>query len=127
MSKEIINSDKAPKAIGPYSQAIKAGGFVFVSGQIPIDPATGEVVHWTVADETKIILENIQHVLEAAGLTMKDIVKTTIYLTDMEDFGKMNEAYAAFFESEPPARATIQVVELPKRARLEIEAIAYAG
>jgi 2-iminobutanoate/2-iminopropanoate deaminase len=127
MQKKIIETLAAPKAIGPYSQAIQAGGFVFVSGQIPLDPATGDLVSGSVDEETARVLDNIRAILEAAGLGMGDVVKTTVYLADLGDFARVNEVYSRYFESEPPARATVQVAALPRGARVEIEAIAAAG
>ena len=127
MQKKIIETLAAPKAIGPYSQAIQAGGFVFVSGQIPLDPATGDLVSGSVEEETARVLDNIRAILEAAGLGMGDVVKTTVYLADLGDFARVNKVYGRYFESEPPARATVQVAALPRGARVEIEAIAAAG
>jgi len=127
MPKKSIETLAAPKAIGPYSQAIQAGGFVFVSGQIPLDPATGDLVSGSVEEETARVLDNIRAILEAAGLGMGDVVKTTVYLADLGDFARVNKVYGRYFESEPPARATVQVAALPRGARVEIEAIAAAG
>jgi 2-iminobutanoate/2-iminopropanoate deaminase len=127
MLKKIIETSAAPRAIGPYSQAIQAGGFVFISGQIPLDPATGDLVSGSVEEETARVLDNIRAILEAAGLGMGDVVKTTVYLTDLGDFGRVNEVYSRYFESQPPARATVQVAALPRGVRVEIEAIAAAG
>lgn len=117
-------SNDAPKAIGPYSQAIEANGFVFLSGQVPLDPKTGELVKATVAVETDRVLDNLAAVLAAAGCSFADVVKTTIYLTDLGDFTVVNETYAKRFSGSPPARATVQVAALPKGARVEIDAIA---
>lgn len=119
-----VNSLSAPSAIGPYSQAIDAGGFVFLSGQIPLDPKTGELVKGDIALETDRALDNLGAVLEAAGCSFADVVKTTIYLTDLGDFQAVNNAYGKRFTSSPPARATVQVSALPKGARVEIDAIA---
>ncbi len=119
-----IASDGAPKAIGPYSQAVEAGGFVFLSGQIALDPVTGKVVEGDIKAQTERVLKNLQAVLEAAGLTMADVAKVTVYLTDLGDFAAMNEVYATFFTKDPPARATVQVAALPKAVRIEIDAIA---
>ena len=124
--REIVRSPKAPAPIGPYSQAVRAGGFVFVSGQISIDPATGEAVCDDVASQTRRALENLRTILEAAGSGLERVVKTTIYLKDMGDFGKVNESYAAYFRVDPPARATVQAAALPKGAAVEIDAIALA-
>ena len=122
--KQIIQTDRAPQAIGPYSQAIKASGFVFASGQIPIDPATGQFVAGGIAEQTEQVMKNVAAVLEAAGSGLDRIVKTTVFLADMEEFAAMNEVYAKFFTSEPPARATVQAAGLPRDARVEIEVIA---
>ena len=122
--KEIIATDRAPRAIGPYSQAVRAGGFVFASGQIPIDPATGEFVGGGVAEQTDQVLRNVSAVLEAAGTGLDRVVKTTVFLADMNDFIAMNEVYGRFFGEQPPARATVQAARLPRDAKVEIEAIA---
>lgn len=127
MRKEIISTDKAPKAIGPYSQGIKAGGFIFVSGQIPLEPETGIVVTGDIDVQTERVLKNIAGVLEAAGSSLEGVVKTTVYLKDMADFPKFNECYAGFFPVNPPARATVEVSRLPKDVRVEIDAVAVAG
>jgi 2-iminobutanoate/2-iminopropanoate deaminase len=124
--KEIISTENAPGAIGPYSQAIKAGGLVFCSGQIPIDPATGEFVSTEVSEQTEQVLKNLSEVLRAAGSDLGSVVKTTVFLADMEDFAEMNEVYARFFSDNKPARATVQAARLPKDARVEIECIALA-
>jgi len=126
ITKEIISTDKAPGAIGPYSQAIKVGDFVFCSGQIPIDPATGEFVSQDVAEQTKQVLKNLSAVLEAAGSGLGNVVKTTVFLADMSDFVVMNDVYAEFFSENKPARATVQAARLPRDARVEIECIATA-
>jgi 2-iminobutanoate/2-iminopropanoate deaminase len=125
--KDIVTTDRAPRAIGPYSQAVRAGDLVFASGQIPIDPATGEFVAGGVAEQTEQVLRNLTAVFEAAGLGMNQIVKTTVFLADMDDFTAMNEVYGRFFSVEPPARATVQAARLPRDARVEIEAIAVIG
>ena len=122
--RERIQTENAPAAIGPYSQAIKAGGFVFVSGQIPIDPQTGEFVAGGVAEQTKQVLKNLAAVLEAAGSGLDRVVKTTVFLADMKEFPGMNEVYATFFSAPPPARATVAAAGLPRDARVEIEAVA---
>lgn len=122
--KEIISTENAPGAIGPYSQAIKTGGFVFCSGQIPIDPATGEFVAGGVAEQTEQVLKNLSAVLEAAGADLNHVVKTTVFVADMNDFVAMNEVYARFFSENKPARATVQAARLPRDARVEIECIA---
>lgn len=122
--KEIIATEKAPGAIGPYSQAVKVGNMVFCSGQIPIDVATGEFVSDDVAEQTTQVLKNLSAVLEAAGTSLNNVVKTTVFLADMNDFAAMNEIYAEFFSENKPARATVQAARLPKDARVEIECIA---
>lgn len=122
--KEIISTDKAPGAIGPYSQAIKAGGMLFCSGQIPIDPATGEFVSGGVAEQTEQVFKNLVAVLEAGGTGLDGVVKTTVFLADMGDFAAMNDVYAKYFDSNKPARATVQAARLPRDAKVEIECIA---
>ena len=122
--KDIIATDSAPRAIGPYSQGVRVGNFVFASGQIPIDPATGEFVPGGIAEQTEQVLRNLTAVFEAAGVGMHEVIKTTVFLANMDDFTAMNEVYGRFFAEEPPARATIQAARLPRDARVEIEAIA---
>ncbi|MCI9037564.1 MAG: RidA family protein [Oscillospiraceae bacterium] len=122
--KKIIATTAAPAAIGPYSQGIDGGSVVITSGQLPIDPATGAFAEGGVAGQTRQSLENVKAVLAGAGLTMENIVKTTVFLKDMNDFAAMNEVYATFFPSEPPARSAVEVARLPKDALVEIEAIA---
>lgn len=122
--KEIIATENAPGAIGPYSQAVKTGNLVFCSGQIPIDPATGEFVSNDVAEQTEQVLRNLSAVLAAAGTNLNNVVKTTVFLADMNDFTAMNEVYSKFFSENKPARATVQAARLPKDARVEIECIA---
>ena len=124
--REIISTDKAPGAIGPYSQAIKTGGMVFCSGQIPIDPATGEFVSNDVVEQTEQVLKNLSAVLDAAGTSLGNVVKTTVFLADMGDFAAMNEVYGRYFNENKPARATVQAARLPKDARVEIDCIATA-
>lgn len=124
--KKVLATTKAPAAIGPYSQAIRADKFVFVSGQLPIDPATGEFAGDDIAAQTRQSLTNIQNILASEGLTMANVVKTTVLLKNISDFGAMNEVYASFFEIDCPARAAFEVAALPKAALVEIEAIAYA-
>ena len=119
-----IQTDNAPAAIGPYSQAIKANGFVYVSGQIPIDPQTGEFVAGGIAEQTARVLKNLTAVLEAAGSSLEQVVKTTVFLADMKEFAGMNEVYAGFFPIPPPARSTVAAAGLPRDARVEIEAVA---
>ncbi|HEV7745138.1 MAG TPA: RidA family protein [Pyrinomonadaceae bacterium] len=125
--KEIIQTEHAPNAIGPYSQAVKANGLIFASGQIPIDPQTGQFVPGGVAEQTEQVLKNLAAVLEAAGSGLDRIVKTTVFLADMQEFAAMNEVYARFFKESPPARATVEAAGLPRAARVEIEAIALAA
>ena len=125
MVKEIISTDKAPAAIGPYSQGTKAGNFVFVSGQIPFDPAAGKMVDGPIKDQTKQCLENVKAVLEAAGAKLDHVLKCTVFLKDMNTFGEMNEVYATFFKDNPPARAAVEVSALPKGALIEIEGVLH--
>jgi len=125
--KEIIATGDAPQAIGPYSQAIRAGNMVFASGQIPLDPATKEFVAGGIAEQTEQVLKNLKAVFAAAGVEMDQIVKTTVFLADMNDFTAMNEVYGKYFAENPPARATVQAARLPKDAKVEIEAIAVTG
>lgn len=122
--KKIINSNDAPKAIGPYSQAIEDGGFVFTSGVLPIDPVTGEIFSGDVRVQTELILHNLENILKETGCTLKHVVKTTVFMTDLTKFAEMNAVYESFFKENPPARSTIQVVALPKGSAVEIEAIA---
>ncbi len=122
--KTVIHSDQAPKAIGPYSQAIKVNGFIFCAGQTPIDPATGDLVAGGVTEQTHRVLQNLQHVLKAAGSDLSKIVKTTVFLQSMNDFATMNGVYATYFPSNPPARSTVEVAKLPKSCLVEIECIA---
>lgn len=124
MKKRVIHTNKAPKAIGPYSQAIQAGNFLFLSGQIPIDPASGEVLRGDIREQARRVLENLKGVLESQHLGMEDVVKVTIFLKDMGNFGQLNEVYATYFPSSPPARSTVEVGRLPREAEVEIEAIA---
>jgi len=119
-----IQTDRAPAAIGPYSQAITAGGFVFASGQIPIDPLTGEFVAGGISEQTERVLRNLAAVLDAAGSGLDKVVKTTVFLADMKEFAAMNEVYGRFFTGVPPARATVAAAGLPRDARVEIEAVA---
>jgi len=120
-----ISTPNAPGAIGPYSQALEAGDFLFLSGQIPIDPATGQVIEGGIAEQTHQVLKNIGAVLTAAGSSYAQVVKTTVYLQDMADFSAMNEIYGGYFASPAPARATIQAAALPRNVRVEIDAVAY--
>lgn len=123
MAKNVISTTNAPAAIGPYSQAIEVNGFLYASGQIPINPATGEIVEGIEA-QTKQALTNVKGIVEAAGLTMSDIVKTSVFIKDMNDFGKINEIYATFFEEPYPARSCVEVARLPKDVLIEVEIIA---
>ena len=122
--KQIISTQNAPAAIGPYSQAIRAGDLLFVSGQIPVDPATGEVVEPTIQVQAKRSLDNVKAVLEAAGASLDNVVKTTVFLKSMDDFVEMNRVYQSFFQADCPARSAVQVAKLPKDVLVEIEAIA---
>jgi 2-iminobutanoate/2-iminopropanoate deaminase len=126
MKRDIISTDKAPRAIGPYSQAIKCEckGFVFCSGQIPIDPLTGDVIKGGISEQTRQVLENLKAVLKEAGLEFDNVVKTTVFLDSMDDFLSMNEIYEHYFTSDPPARAAFEVACLPKNVKVEIEAVA---
>lgn len=124
MTRQVISSPNAPAAIGPYSQAVVSGDWLFLSGQIPLDPATGELVSGDIEVETRRVLDNLSFVLQAAGASFADLVKTTIYLTNLGDFAAVNRVYAERFGDSPPARATVQVAALPKGARVEIDGIA---
>jgi 2-iminobutanoate/2-iminopropanoate deaminase len=124
MKPEVIATDKAPKAIGPYSQAIKVGRTLYLAGQIPIDPTTNQVVVGTVEQETTLVLNNLKAVLEANGMTMANVVSTTVFMQDLNEFPKMNTVYGTYFRSAPPARATVQVARLPRDVKVEISAIA---
>lgn len=121
---QIVSTPSAPAAIGPYSQAVKAGGMLFISGQIPLDPTTGELVTGDVAAQTRRVMENLNGILTAAGLSMARVVKTTIFLTDLNAFATVNAVYGEYFPSAPPARATVEVSRLPRGAAVEIEAVA---
>jgi 2-iminobutanoate/2-iminopropanoate deaminase len=123
-SRYAVRTADAPQAIGPYSQAIVAGGMVFCSGQIPIDPASGGISDRDIATQTRRVLTNLEAVLSTAGTSLRDVVRTTVYLADMNDFAAMNEVYAAFFSDPAPARSTVQAARLPRDARVEIDAIA---
>jgi len=126
MANQVILTSKAPAPVGPYSQAIRAGNLIFVSGQLPIDPATGVMANG-IADQTRATLRNVQSVLEAAGATLADVVKTTVFMKDLAEFPAMNQVFATFFTEQPPARATVEVARLPKDARVEIDAIAVSS
>jgi len=124
MNKKIIKTDRAPAAIGPYEQAIGVGGFLFTSGQIALDPATGNFLEGSIEEETERVIQNLEGILTEAGLTLKDVVKTTVYLTDLGHFGRVNKVYEKFFGESKPARACVQVAALPKGAQVEIDAVA---
>jgi len=124
LKKEIILTDLAPKPIGPYSQAVKSGGFLFCSGQVPLDPVSGAVVGATAEEQTKQVMKNCEAVLQAAGRAFRDVVKTTIFLKSMDDFPKVNEVYGAYFPDSPPARSTVEVARLPKNVLVEVELLA---
>jgi 2-iminobutanoate/2-iminopropanoate deaminase len=126
MTKQVIRTDSAPAAVGPYSQGVRSGELLFLSGQIPLN-REGQLVARGIEAQTRQVMENLAAILAAAGARLDDVVKTTIYLTDLADFAAMNEVYGSYFESEPPARATVQVVGLPKGVCVEIEAIARLG
>ncbi len=125
--KDRVQTDNAPKAIGPYSQAIKSNGFVFASGQIPLDPATMQIVEGGIREQTERVMNNLGAVLQAAGSSLERVVKTTVYLADLTDFGEMNEVYGGFFKEIPPARSTVEVARLPRDVRVEIDVIALDG
>ena len=124
--RDVISTNNAPQAIGPYSQAIRAGGFVFTSGQIPIDPATQQLIAGDVAAQTERVLKNLAAILEAAGSSMEKVVRCTVFLKNMGEFAAMNEVYGRYFKQEPPARSTVEVARLPKDVLVEIDAIALA-
>ena len=125
--RQIVSTNQAPKAIGPYSQAVISNGWIFLSGQIPLDPATGQVVDGDIAAQTIRVFENLKAVLEAAGSSFDRVVKTTVYLADMREFARMNEVYATYFTSNFPARATVEAARLPRDVRVEIDCIAEVG
>ncbi|MBX9878370.1 MAG: RidA family protein [Candidatus Obscuribacterales bacterium] len=124
---QLVSTESAPKAIGPYSQAIKANGMVFVSGQIPLDPASGQLISGSIATQVKQVIANLSAILKASGSDLSKVVKTTVYLKDMKDFDEMNQTYAEYFTETKPARATIQAAGLPKNVAVEIDAIALAN
>ena len=126
MRREAVRTDRAPKAIGPYEQALKLDGWVFTSGQIPLDPQTGVMVEGGIGAQTRQVLENLRRVLEAAGTSMSRVVKATVYMTNLSDFQKMNEVYAEYFPQEKPVRSTVGVASLPRGALVEIDLIAQA-
>jgi 2-iminobutanoate/2-iminopropanoate deaminase len=121
--KEIVSTDKAPKAIGPYSQAVKANGFIFTAGQIALDPATGQIIEGDVAQQTVRVLENLKAIVEAAGSSLDRAVKATVYVKDMNDFAAMNEVYGRYFSTNPPARSTVEAARLPRDVRVEIDLV----
>ncbi|SHM27275.1 2-iminobutanoate/2-iminopropanoate deaminase [Caldanaerovirga acetigignens] len=123
--KKVIKTDMAPKAIGPYSQAIMVGDFLFASGQIAINPVTGEIVEGGIEAQTRQVMENVKNILQAAGMDFSNVVKTTVFITNMDNFGKVNEIYAAYFGENPPARSCVEVSRLPKGALIEVEVIAH--
>jgi 2-iminobutanoate/2-iminopropanoate deaminase len=124
--KEIVTTDRGPKPIGPYSQAVKTSGFLFLSGQVALDPKTGDLTGTDVRQQTERVMENIKGILEAAGSNLHHVIKTTVFLKDMNDFPAMNEVYGRYFSAAPPARSTVQVARLPKDALVEIEVVAAA-
>jgi 2-iminobutanoate/2-iminopropanoate deaminase len=126
MPKKIIKTDQAPAAIGPYEQGICIGDFLFTSGQIALDPKTGNFLEGTIEEETELVIKNIEAILTAAGLTLKEVVKCTVYLTDLGQFGRVNQVYERFFGESKPARACVQVAALPKGAKIEMDAIAVS-
>ncbi len=127
MERQIISTTEAPSAIGPYSQAVQAGGMLFVSGQIPIDPASGELVQGGIEAETRQVLNNLKAILEAAGSSLEKVVKATLFIADMNQFGTINAIYAEYFQTDPPARACVEVARLPKDVQIEIEAVALVS
>jgi 2-iminobutanoate/2-iminopropanoate deaminase len=127
MTRNVVHTTQAPQAVGPYSQAIRSEQFVFVSGQIPLDPASGALIEGDIGAQTRRVLHNLQAILETAGSSLSQVVKTTVFLADINDFAAMNAAYEAFFPTDPPARSAFQVGALPKGAQVEIEAIALLG
>lgn len=124
--KEIISTERGPKAIGPYSQAIRANGFIFISGQVPFDPATGQLIEGDIAQQTARVLDNLKAIVEAAGSSLDHAVKTSVFLKDMGEFAAMNEVYSRYFSENPPARSTVEVARLPRDVRVEIDLIALA-
>jgi len=123
---KVVSTPHAPAAIGPYSQAVVSNGFAFLSGQIPLDPTTGKIIEGDIAAQTERVLENLKAVLESAGWSLRNVVKTTVYLKDMSEFAGMNEVYARYFPEKPPARSTVEVARLPRDVRVEIDCIAVA-
>lgn len=127
MARSVIKTNNAPQAIGPYSQGIRFGQFIYTSGQIPIDPKSNTIVSGGIKNQTKQVLDNLKAVLASSGASMQDVVKTTVYLTNMMDFAAMNEVYATYFTEPFPARSTVQVAKLPKEVAIEIDVVAYLG
>ncbi len=127
MQKEVISTQNAPKAVGPYSQAIRFDKLIFVSGQIPIDPRSDKVIKGSIKEQTRQVLENLKKILEASGSLIQNVLRTTIYLTNIDDYSAVNETYAQYFESASPARSTVQVSRLPKGVNIEIDAIAFTA
>ena len=127
MERQVVSTEQAPKAIGPYSQGIRAGMFIFTAGQVAIDPATGKLVEGDIRAQTRQVLNNLDAILQAAGASLGQVVKTTVFLADMNDFQAMNGVYATFFTVNPPARSTVQVTRLPLGALVEIEAVTFVG
>jgi 2-iminobutanoate/2-iminopropanoate deaminase len=127
LKREIIATQKAPAAVGPYSQGVKVNDFIFTAGQIPLNPETGKLVEGGIEEQTRQVMENLANVLEAAGTGLDQVVKTTIFTTDLADFAAINQVYGSFFTGDPPARSTVQVAALPLGARVEIEVVAVAG
>ncbi len=127
MPKQIIHTNEAPDAIGPYSQGVMANGFLFTAGQIPLDPATAQIVEGDIAVQTRRVMDNLAAVLAAAGLTMADVVQSSVFLADLNDFGAFNKVYGSYFDDQPPARTTVEVGRLPKGVRLEVAMIAAAS
>jgi len=123
--KKIVNTNEAPAAVGPYSQAVRAGGFLFCAGQIPLDPKTGSIVSSDIKTQTEQVLKNIEAILKAEGLSFDNVVKTTVFMVDLSEFAQMNEVYAKYFRPPYPARSTIQVAALPRGAKIEIEVVAH--
>jgi 2-iminobutanoate/2-iminopropanoate deaminase len=124
--KDVISTDKGPKAIGPYSQAVRANGFIFISGQVAFDPVTGQLVEGDVAKQTARVMDNLKAIVEAAGSSLEKAVRATVFLKDMNDFAAMNEVYGRYFAKQPPARSTVEVARLPRDVRVEIDLIALA-
>ncbi len=127
LKREVVLTSKAPKPLGPYSQAIKVGNWVFISGQLPIDPVTSKLIKGNIKEATRTVLNNIKAILEAAGASLNDVVKVTVFMKDVSKFSEFNEVYSEFFKEEPPARSVVEVSRIPKDADLEVEVIAYIG